>query len=234
MSMPGKLRFIWAVLSSFVVESIIFGLAVLPGVLFWEWHLSVRIEPAWFRVVVLSMAFIPAYLLFALTLIVLSALVMRALGWQTPEDSRLPIREMSWPLMNWVRYMIAIQLVRIFAGSILKSTPVFAFYMRLNGARVGRNVYVNSLAVTDYNLLEFGDNVVIGGDAHLSGHTVEDGSVKTARVRLGSGVTVGVGSVVGIGVEAGDGCRIGALSVVPKFRKLDAGGTYVGSPAHKL
>jgi hypothetical protein len=39
--------------------------------------------------------------------------------------------------------------------------------------------------VSDYNLLECGDDVVIGGGVHLSGHTVEAGIVKTARIRLG-------------------------------------------------
>ena len=129
--------------------------------------------------------------------------------------------------------MISIQLVKIFAGSLFRATPVWTFYLRLNGAKLGRRVFINGLGVTDHNLLVFGDDVVIGGDAHLSGHTVEGGVVKTAGVRLGRRVTVGVGSVVGIGVEAGEGCQIGALSLVPKGATLDAGGTYVGIPIHK-
>jgi acetyltransferase-like isoleucine patch superfamily enzyme len=106
--------------------------------------------------------------------------------------------------------------------------------MRLNGARLGRGVFVNSLAVTDHNLLEFGENTVIGGGVHLSGHTVENGIVKTASVRLGRDVTVGVGAVVEIGVEAGAGCQIGALALVPKFSKLEAGGVYVGIPVRRI
>src|SRR3989304_1154623 len=102
--------------------------------------------------------------------------------------------------------------------------------MRLTGAWRGRRVFVNSLEVTDHNLLDFGDDVVVGGDAHLSGHTVEGGVLKTAPVRLGRGVTGGVGSVVGIGVVAGDRCRIGALSLVPKFAELGEGGGCGGVP----
>ena len=82
--------------------------------------------------------------------------------------------------------------------------------------RIGSGVYINSLSISDHNMLEFGDGVVIGESVHLSGHTVEGGVVKTGRVRLGRGVTVGLGSMVGIGVEAGERCQIGALSVVPK------------------
>jgi acetyltransferase-like isoleucine patch superfamily enzyme len=104
----------------------------------------------------------------------------------------------------------------------------------LNGARLGRGVFVNSLAVNDHNLLEFGNRVVIGDGVHLSGHTVEDGVVKTAAVKLGDNVTVGLGAVIGIGVVADSGCQIGALSLVPKFSRLKADVTYVGTPVHAL
>jgi acetyltransferase-like isoleucine patch superfamily enzyme len=93
---------------------------------------------------------------------------------------------------------------------------------------------VNSLFVSDHNLLEFGDDVVIGSEVHLSGHTVEGGVVKTARVRLGREVTIGLGSVIDIGVTVGDGCQVGALSLVPKHTKLDAHCTYAGIPVRRL
>jgi acetyltransferase-like isoleucine patch superfamily enzyme len=228
------LRIAWALGSSFAVESLVFGLAVLPAVLFWEWHYGWTIESTWLRVVFLSMAFIPAYLLFALALIVLSGLATRLTGWRTPENAELSIRRAPWPLLDWARYMISIQFVRIFAGPLFRATPVWTLYMRLNGANMGSRVFVNSLAVTDHNLLDFGDDVVVGGDVHLSGHTVENGVLKTARVKLGSGVTVGVGSVVGIGVEAGDRSQIGALSLVPKFAKLEKDAVYAGTPVRRL
>ena len=93
---------------------------------------------------------------------------------------------------------------------------------------------MNSLEVNDHNLLEFGARVIIGGDVHLSGHTVERGVIRTGRIRLGDNVTVGVGSIVNIGVEAGPRCQIGALSFVPKFSRLEADTTYVGVPVRKL
>jgi acetyltransferase-like isoleucine patch superfamily enzyme len=75
---------------------------------------------------------------------------------------------------------------------------------------------------------------VVGDGVHLSGHTVEHGVVRTARVRLGDEVTVGLGTVVGIGVEAGARSQIGALSFVPKFAWLEADTTYVGAPVRAL
>jgi acetyltransferase-like isoleucine patch superfamily enzyme len=124
--------------------------------------------------------------------------------------------------------------VRVLVGTFFRSSPLWTWYMKLNGARIGSGVYINSLSISDHNMLEFGDGVVIGESVHLSGHTVEGGVVKTGRVRLGKGVTVGLGSMVGIGVEAGDRCQIGALSVVPKYTKLDASAIYVGVPVRRI
>lgn len=234
-STKAVIRVLWAVVSCFAVESIIFGISVLPAVLFWEWHLHWDLPgPSSLRVTLLSMVFIPAYLLFALSLTLLSAVSTRVLGWRAPPDQEMPINNPSWPLLDWVRYSVSMHMVRIFAGPVFRATPIWTFYLRLNGAQLGRRVFVNSLWVMDHNLLEFGNDVVIGSEVHLSGHTVEAGMVKTARIRLGAGVTVGASSIVGIGVEAGPGCQIGAMSLVPKFTRLEAGKTYAGIPVHPI
>lgn len=233
-SAAAVMRLIWAIASLFVVESLVFGLAVLPAVFFWQWHLSWNLSVETLRIMVLAMAAIPTYFVFACSLMLLSALTTRLLGWRTPARAELEISAVDWPLLNWIRYTISTHLVRIFAGTFLRSTPIWTAYMRLNGARLGRRVFVNSLDVMDHCQLEFGDDVVIGAGVHLSGHTVERGLVKTAPVVLGRGVTVGVDANVEIGVVVGAGTQIGALCAVPKYAKLDAESTYVGIPARKL
>ena len=136
--------------------------------------------------------------------------------------------------MRWARYMVASHIVRVLAGPLFRGSPVWTIYLRLNGARIGRRVYVNTLFISDHNLLEFGDDVVIGGEVHLSGHTVEGGLVKTAGVRIGHDVTVGLGSTIDIGVDVGPHCQIGAMSFVPKHTKLLAGSVYAGVPVKRL
>jgi acetyltransferase-like isoleucine patch superfamily enzyme len=185
----------------------------------------------WF---IFSLAVVPSYVLFALILMPISALATGALGWRTARNAEMRIAEVEWPLLNWARSMMAIHVVRLFAGTLFRGSPIWTAYLRTAGARLGRRVYVNSLSISDYNLLEFGDDVVIGADAHISSHTVEGGVVKTAGVRLGRNVTVGLGSVIDIDVEIGPDCQIGALSLVPKHTKLEAGGVYAGIPARKL
>lgn len=228
------LRVVWTVASLVVVQTMVCGVAAAPAVLMWRWLIpAAGSNPPW-QWAIVSIAIVPSYLLFALALMIVSPLAMRLLRWQTPPDARLRIADMDWALMRRVRYGASMHLVRVIAGTWLRGTPLWTFHLRLSGARLGKRVYVNSLSVSDYNLLESGDDVVIGGDVHLAGHTVEAGVLKTARVRIGDNVTIGVASVIEIGVKIGSDAQVGALSVVPKHVTLEGGMIYAGIPATPL
>ncbi len=220
----------WTIATLVVVETVVCGLATAPAILFWRWLLTLPLNPT-LRLAVICVAIAPTYVAFAVLLMVVSPIAVRLLRWQPLPDAHMRIADLEWPLLGWVRYGATIHLVRIVAGTLLRGTPLWTSHLRLAGARLGRRVYVNSLSVSDYNLIECGDDVVIGGAVHMSGHTVEDGVVKTARVRIGNNVTVGLGSVIEIGVEIGSDSQIGALSFVPKHSKLAGGHVYTGAPA---
>ncbi len=224
----------WAVASLFVVESVVVALAALPAVAFWSWHVRWRVDAFVPRVVVLAMAFVPAYLLFAAGLMLLSAAATRLLGWRTAPGLHTRVADYEWPLLDWGRYLVTTHVVRVLAGAVFRSTPMWIAYLRWNGARVGRGAWVNSLALMDHNLLEIGDHAVVGSDAHVAGHIVEGGVLRTAPVRVGRDVTIGIGSVIEIGADIGDGAQVGALSVVPKHARLEPGVVYAGAPVRPL
>jgi acetyltransferase-like isoleucine patch superfamily enzyme len=219
--------------SVFVVQTLLLALAAAPAITLWL-QMNVEIRNEWLRVAALAAAVVPSYLLFAFLLAVFSGVTTGLLGWRTPANAALRIADLEWPLLAWVRYLVITHVVRVLVGSLFRASPLWTLYLRLNGARLGRGVFINSLFVNDHNLLDFGDRVVIGGDAHISGHTVEGGFLKTAHVRLGPDVTIGIGAVIGIGVEAGPGCQVGALSLAPKHAKLEAGGVYAGIPVRRI
>ncbi len=217
----------------FVVEVVVCGVSATPAALLFIALADLVADP-WLRAVLLAMAAVPAYVLFALCLMPVSAATTRLTGARTPPDAEMRIADMGWPLLQWARYMAASHVVRVFAGGLFKGTPMWTLYLRLNGARLGRRVFVNSLSVSDHNLLTFGHDVVIGSEVHLSGHTVEHGVVRTGRVTLDDGVTIGLGSVVDIDVHVGSRAQVGALSLVPKHARLDGGQVYVGVPVKVL
>ena len=233
---PGwvALRVGWAVASVFVVESLVLGSAILPAAVFYQWHLNWSLSPWWLKGVLLGAATVPAYLIFACLLMMLSAVACRVLGWRPVAGQVMPLAEWGWPLLDWGRYSVVSHVVRLLVGSVLRATPMWTWYLRLDGARLGRGVWVNSLGVTDHCLLDFGDGVVIGAGAHLSGHTAERGTIRTDTITLGAKTTIGVNTIVGIGVTTGPGCQVGALSFVPKGTHLDGGRAYGGVPVRPL
>lgn len=233
-SAAALVRFVWTLASIFVVESVVLGLAALPAVVFFRWHTTWPVDSFAVETVLLAMVIVPSYAIFAVLLMGFSAAAMRLLGWRPDAPCEMPIAELGWPLCDWARYQISAHVVGFLAGGLLRATPLWCAYMRWNGARLGRRVWINSLGVTDHCLLEFGDDVVIGAGVHLSGHTVERGVVMTAPVKIGAGSTVGINAHVEIGVEIGPRCQIGSLSMIPKHTVLDGPGTYVGVPVHLL
>lgn len=234
-SRPGaRWRISVTAVSIVALQTAVCACAALPVLLAWAalaaWFAPGRVVAT----VVASILLVPSYVGFALCLMVISALATRIPGLRTPPNVEMRIADMDWRLMGWAHYMVATHVVRVLAGTLFRGSPIWTAYLRLNGARIGRRVYVNTLAVSDHNLLEFGDDVVIGDGVHLSGHTVEAGVVRTAGVRLANDVTIGVGAVVGIGVAVGQGSQVGALSLVPKHTTLEPGHIYVGIPVRIL
>lgn len=227
-------RIAWTVASLVAVQTLVCGVSAAPVVLVWQWLIPAAGSNPFARWALFSVALAPSYVLFALCVMIVSPVAMRLLRWQTPPDAEMRIADLDWALLRWVRYGASLHMARVIAGTWVRGTPLWTSHLRLNGARLGKRVYVNSLSVSDYNLLECGDDVVIGGAVHLSGHTVEAGVVKTAHVRLGNDVTIGLGSVIEIGVEIGSHAQVGALSFVPKYSKLKGGLVYAGTPGVPL
>ena len=216
------------------VQTVICAVAMFPAVLLWRAAVTTAPSDSLPQGAGVSALLVPAYIVFALCLMPVSAAITRLVGARTPPNTELQISAVSWTLMKWVQYMSAAHIVRLASGSVFRGSPLWTGYLRMNGARIGRRVFINTLSIADHNLLELGDDVVIGADVHISGHTVEGGMVKTGRVRVGSNVTIGLGSAIDIDVEIGNGCQIGAFTLVPKHARLEPNGVYVGIPARKL
>ena len=233
-SFAPRARFLWAVASFLVVESLVLGVSVLPAALVLGVVAPHLPHATWARAAIAAVGLLPMYLLFALTLMLVTAATTRLLGWRARPGATMRIAEFGWPVLAWARGGMCTHVVRLLVGTPFRGTPLWGLFVRLNGAHVGRGAWINSISIIDHELLAFGDGCVIGHEVHLSGHTVEDGCVKTGTVRVGHHATIGVGSVICIDVEIGDHCQVGALSLVPKHTRLAPGHTYVGIPVHQL
>ena len=111
--------------------------------------------------------------------------------------------------------------------------PIKSFYLRLVGAKIGKNVFLAGEEWPDPCLLEIGDNSMIGGRAMILGHIAEEKLI-LKKTKIGKNCLVGGETFIMPGVIMEDNVVLGAKSFVPKGMHLKKGKTYAGIPAREL
>jgi acetyltransferase-like isoleucine patch superfamily enzyme len=209
---------------------VIIGLALIPSasLLYYSWIHVHAIYHTAMRIVLMCFAFSAAYFTFGFSLILLLGLIRTVfrLDLKEGEHRVASIGMMRWMFINALNYLLSI----VFMDFILL-TPLAAFFFRLMGAKVGKNVQINSKNCADLSLLEIGDNSVIGGHATVICHSFERGRIILRKVKIGKNVVIGLNSVVLPGSEIGDGAFITAGSVLGKNKQVEPHSVYAGVPA---
>ncbi len=221
-----------ATLLLFGEAAAILGVALSPAVALFAWAQG-RLPPAGAaRAVGLGLAIVAGYFAFGLALLV----VVPVARWVTlargTPVGRFPF--LSLGAWRWASYNALTLMVRFTFVNWIRVTPFLPFYHRLMGARIGRRVQINTAVVADQNLIEIGDDTVVGGDVTLVCHSAERGRLVTAPVTIGRGVTIGLMAVVFPGCTIGDGAMISAGSVLSKGTKVGPGEIWAGVPARRV
>jgi len=208
-----------------VFQFLVVGVALLPAVLF--------VKVFWFRgsPILLAFALGIGYLIFGLTYLVLVVVIRKLIGFRS--------REGDYPFLSsyairWAFLGSLVGLAKILILDHLKGMPILNAFFRLMGARIGRNVLINTCNLFDFDLLEIGDDTFLGGDAVIIGHVGEKGLLKIRPVRIGARCTVGQSSVVFPGATMEEGSVLGALSLLPKGKTLPRGTVWGGNPLHEI
>ena len=136
-----------------------------------------------------------------------------------------------WSLA-YFRFWLAKTLVNISPLRIFVGTPIYPWYLRALGAKIGRRVSIFSPAVpvcTD--LLAIGDDTVIRKDSLFTGYRAHRGLIQTGPVTLGKNVLISEHTVLEIDTHMGDGAQLGHSSALHRFQSVPEGQSWHGSPA---
>jgi non-ribosomal peptide synthetase-like protein len=109
-------------------------------------------------------------------------------------------------------------------------TPLMPVYLRLMGARIGRNVWCETLTITEFDLAELGDGAVVNRNAVVETHLFHDRVMQVGPARLGAGSTLGPSSAMLPDTEIGDGCSVGGRSIVMRGERLPPRSRWHGAP----
>jgi non-ribosomal peptide synthetase-like protein len=171
-----------------------------------------------------------AFFMYALTVIFVIPL-FRIIAPGTPEG-RYPYY--SFKAFQWASYNALILLVRYTCINFLRVTPFIVLFHRLMGMKIGRRVQINTAVIGDSNLIEIGNDTIIGGDVTLVAHSAERGELVSGRVRIGDRVTVGLMVVIFPGCDIGDDAVLAAGAVLQKDTKVGPGEIWGGVPARRV
>jgi acetyltransferase-like isoleucine patch superfamily enzyme len=206
---------------------VILGMAIFPGVYFlYQLWLHTADLSAALRILYFCFGFVGGYFVSGTMLMVLVSLVSIIF--------RLKLKEGEFDvgspeIFKWVFVNAFFMVVKVIFLDLILLTPYCALFYRMMGAKIGRNVLINSKNVGDLSLLEIGDNSAIGGSATIIAHSFEKGGLKLKKVIIGKNVIIGLNSVIFPGAEIGDNAMIAAGAIVPKDTKVAANTTFLGA-----
>jgi non-ribosomal peptide synthetase-like protein len=111
-----------------------------------------------------------------------------------------------------------------------KGTPWLPFFLRLLGVKIGKRVWMNTTDVTEYDMVNIGNDVALNDDCGPQTHLFEDRVMKVGEVKFGNNCSVGARSIILYDSEIGDGVKLDALSLVMKGENLQPDTSWGGSP----
>ena len=139
----------------------------------------------------------------------------------------------EYPL--WGLYYFRWWLVRRFLAATpvqyIAATPLINVYLRLLGARIGRDVFLGVDYIDAPDLVTIADDVIVSGGAVFSTVCVERGLLQIGAIGIGRGAFVGNLAVVERNTAIGAGACLDDLSCLPTGKTIAAGERWTGSPA---
>jgi non-ribosomal peptide synthetase-like protein len=197
--------------------------AAIVGARAYEW---ISAAQGYEEIYLRSVAFGGAGFIVLCTVPILAKWVL--IGRWKPEQIRI------WSL-GYVRFWIVKTLVRSNPLAFLAvGSPLYVWYLRALGAKVGRGTVIFSRHVpvcTD--LLTIGANTVIRKESFFGCYRAHAGWIQTGMVTIGRNVFIGEKTVLDINTSMGDVSQLGHASALYSGQKVPVAQRWHGSPAQR-
>jgi non-ribosomal peptide synthetase-like protein len=132
-------------------------------------------------------------------------------------------------------FVVDVQTVVGIAGTInlCRGTPFLPMLFRLLGAKIGKGVYLDTLYLTEPDMVALGDGACVNYNTTLQTHLFEDRVMKLDTMVVGDRVSIGSMSVVLYNTHIGTGATIDSCTLVMKGESLPSCTHWAGIPAQK-
>ncbi|WP_410211132.1 Pls/PosA family non-ribosomal peptide synthetase [Aquirhabdus sp.] len=113
----------------------------------------------------------------------------------------------------------------------LRGTPLLPWMFRLMGTKIGKQVYLDTTDITEYDCVQIGDHVEMNSFCGPQTHLFEDRIMKIGHVIIGDRVSVSARSIILYHAEVGHDAYLGPLTLVMKGEQIPPSSAWTGSPA---
>lgn len=114
---------------------------------------------------------------------------------------------------------------------MIQGTPFLPAFFRLLGCKIGRNVYMETTEITEFDLVQIDDNASLNYGCTIQTHLFEDRVMKMSSLHIGKNTTVGPMSVVLYDSSMKNGAVLDGLSLLMKGETLPSSTSWFGIPA---
>ena len=138
------------------------------------------------------------------------------------------IREIDLVEYSWT-YFICPRL-----GQLLLGTPFFPILLRSLGAKIGKQVFIDTYQFAEFDLISVGDEACINAHTLIDTHLYEDRIFKTSTIEIQAGCNVGIGSIILYDTVMEKNASLGSLSLLMKGEQLPANSSWQGLPCQPV
>jgi len=112
----------------------------------------------------------------------------------------------------------------------LRGNNWIKIYLRVAGAKVGKETFINTKEIYDSYLVEIGDRVLIGGEAFLNCHLFEHGLLNLDKIIVGDDSTIGAKAYLTPGTRIGKNSAVGMNTYLRRNTEVVDGETVMTPP----
>ncbi|HEY9060870.1 MAG TPA: Pls/PosA family non-ribosomal peptide synthetase [Pseudobacteroides sp.] len=113
----------------------------------------------------------------------------------------------------------------------LSGTPMLPVVMRLFGCRIGKKVFLDTIFMSEFDLVRIGNEAAVNFNATMQTHLFEDRVLKMAYLTICRRASVGNGAVVLYDTFMEEGSKLGCSSLLMKGETLEAYTHWHGNPS---
>ena len=138
-----------------------------------------------------------------------------------------------WSFFVWRDEIVNTCQEQLAGGWLLQlalATPLMSVYLRAMGAKVGRDVWCETMTITEFELASLDDGCAVNRGSVVETHLFHDRLMRIGPATLGAGSTLGPSSAMLPDSALGAGCRVGGRSVVMRGERLPAHTSWHGAP----